>query len=481
MEKPRARQLLERLEKGEVDKIVEEKGKIGYLLTKPHNGVRRIIVYRKKDGELLKTPVEVEVPADLREEDLYLVDYVIQSVCMSTPACLPFALENRSILNMARYYLLYRTGSKKTLWNRIYHLYNLSRYLGKTPDQIVREASVDGGFSRWLNRRLEDYLLVLKSRGLSPSYMSLCIQSLKALYKANGLEFRFDKPLRNVIVYRDRSPRPEELQKLLEIANLREKVIISMLALGGFRLGTLVRLRYRHVKHDLEREITPIHIHVESEITKGKYCDYDTFIGAEAAEFLKLYLERRRRRGEKITDESPLIATEHRPPRPLAEISVYSLINRLYAKAGLIRRGEKRHEIRVHSLRKFFRTQLTARGIPSEYVEYMMGHRTSRYNDIKSLGIEYLRELYRLANLSIRPKPLTEEEVIKVMQRALKRIAERAGVSLQGEIYPAAYIEEAGESGEFERFSLELETILKYLVARMLESDKGQKNKVWQK
>jgi hypothetical protein len=43
-----------------------------------------------------------------------------------------------------------------------------------------------------------------------------------------------------------------------------------MLALGGFRIGTLVKLKYRHVKRDLEKMITPIHIHVEAEITKGK-------------------------------------------------------------------------------------------------------------------------------------------------------------------------------------------------------------------
>jgi len=475
----KAKQLLEGVRRDEIDRVVEEQGKIGYLITKPRDGKRRIIVYRRKDGGTLKKPVEVEVPADLRDEDLYLVDYIIQSVCMSTPACLSFALENKTVLNMAKYYLLYRTGSRKTLWNRIYHLYKFSKYLGKTPDQLIHEASIDSSSSEWLRQRLEDYLLALKSRGASPSYLILCIEAVKALYKTNGLEFKFDKPLKNITVYQDRTPRPEELQKLLEVANLREKVIVSMLALGGFRLSTLVRLKYRHVKHDLERGITPIHIHVESEITKGKYGDYDTFIGSEAVEFLKLYLEERRRRGEVISDESPLIATEHRPPRPLTEVSVYSLINRLYAKAGLIRIGEgKRHEVRVHSLRKYFRTWLASRGVPAEYIEYMMGHRTSRYNDIKSLGIEYLRELYRLADLSIRPKPLTEDQIIRVMHRALRTIAERAGIRLDGELYPAAYISGEGGSGEFDKLSMELETILRHVVAKLLEAEGGSKNKL---
>jgi len=87
-----------------------------------------------------------------------------------------------------------------------------------------------------------------------------------------------------------------------------------MLALGGFREGTLVRLKYRHVKADLEKNITPIHIHVESDITKGKYHDYDTFIGKEAAASLREYIETRRLGSpdgkippEDINDESPLI------------------------------------------------------------------------------------------------------------------------------------------------------------------------------
>ena len=43
------------------------------------------------------------------------------------------------------------------------------------------------------------------------------------------------------------------------------------------------KLKYRHVQEDLENNREPIHVHVEAEITKGKYHDYDTFLGAEAA------------------------------------------------------------------------------------------------------------------------------------------------------------------------------------------------------
>ena len=88
-----------------------------------------------------------------------------------------------------------------------------------------------------------------------------------------------------------------------------------MLALGGFRIGTLIKLQYRHVRRDLEKGITPIHIHVESEITKGKYHDYDTFLSQEVADYLRAYLEIRRQGTQKIPpehihDASPLIRNQ---------------------------------------------------------------------------------------------------------------------------------------------------------------------------
>jgi len=38
-----------------------------------------------------------------------------------------------------------------------------------------------------------------------------------------------------------------------------------------------------------------VHVHVEAEITKGKYGDYDTFLGHEAVDYIRAYLDMRRR------------------------------------------------------------------------------------------------------------------------------------------------------------------------------------------
>jgi site-specific recombinase XerD len=204
----------------------------------------------------------------------------------------------------------------------------------------------------------------------------------------------------------------KELQRIIDLANVREKVIISMLALAGFRIGTLVRLQYRHARRDLERMRIPIHVHVEAEITKGKYHDYDAFLGQEAAEYLRIYLETRRRGTSKIPpenihEESPLIRNrQSKRPIRLTPAAIWKLIHDLYIKAGLIKVKTlgRRHDLRPHSIRKFFRTQMAALGVDRDYIEYMMGHTINTYHDIKMNGIEFLRGIYISSGLSIKPK-----------------------------------------------------------------------------
>ncbi len=227
----------------------------------------------------------------------------------------------------------------------------------------------------------------------------------------------------------------------MDVADLQGKVIISILATSGIRVGTLAKLKYKHVKADLEAGVVPVCIHISAEETKGKYTDYFTFINEEAVEYLKLYLEERRRGSpsrkippEEITDESPLIRDSmSRDVKGVNDRSIYMHIHTLMQRAGIIKPGtQKRYELNAHSLRKWFKTQLTAKGVHPDYVEFMMGHKISTYNDVKSLGVDKLREIYRKADLRIRPKPkISKLEQLKAFALSLgldpeKIINERA-------------------------------------------------------
>lgn len=389
------------------------------------------VISRGPSGRRIDSPVIACVNAQPSRITEMIIDYVARSLSSQYPSLIKGFLENSSTLKLAEY--LYRRKSKsgKTLKLYAYFIMRFSKWVGRAPDDLISQCFREDGLRderaiAEAEKLVDLWLGELESHGLAPKTLSLARTSIKTFYDVNGVDLRIPKIGRSIVTYHDRAPTPEELQKIIEIADLRGKVIVSMLALGGFRIETLAKLRYRHVKHDLEKGITPIHIHVEAAITKGKYHDYDTFIGAEAVEYLKLYLEQRRRGTDKIppeniTDESPLIRAYSREVKPLTENQIYHIVHDLYVKAGLCSKvGGSMYDLRAHSLRKYFRTQLAALGVPSDYIEYMMGHTISTYHDIRMKGVEFLRAIYASAGLSIRPKTkLGKLEMLKEFARLL--------------------------------------------------------------
>ena len=362
--------------------------------------------------------------------------YIIDSFTGKMPSLIPFAINNRSIVKLASYLLKYTKGSQKTLYQYTFGIYRFSKWLHKTPDDIIKEATTDKNSLDQYVVKIDDFIGDLQAQNLAPGTINNHVKGARALFRASSinivLPFRVPKTVR----YPDRAPTPEELTKILNIADLREKVIVSLLSLSGIRVGTLVKLQYRHVKHDLESGITPVHLHIEAEITKGKYHDYDTFIGAEGVEYLKAYFNERRIGNERLeagkirgmlpeimTASSPLIRNEHKSAvEAITPGTVHYAIHRLYRKAGLIDEVAKvRYDLRAHSIRKYFRTQLGAIStIPTDYIEYMMGHTISTYHDIKMKGIEHLRNLYASSGLSIRPRTaMSKMDQLKTLVRSL--------------------------------------------------------------
>jgi integrase len=370
-------------------------------------------------------------PETPREQSL--INYVIDALSWKMPTLVKFTLMNQSCRMLAQYLQRHNTGSTATLYQYMYGVYRFSRWIKRSPDQLIGECkSVDGLPDHrslcLLVKALDDFVGDLQAENLAPGTISNHVKGVKALYRANDLKLELPYRLSKRTVYSDRAPRPEELQRIIDLAGLRDKVILALLALGGFREGTLCKLEYRHVADDLERGVVPLHVHVEAEITKGKYADYDTFLGAEAVEYLRLYLDKRRAGSpelrtppEAITLGSPLIRNTHSAiVKPITPSRIHSSIHNLYREAGLLRSLNcRRYELRVHSIRKYFRTQLAALGVNTDYIEYMMGHKVSTYHDVKMKGVEFLRNIYTASGLSIRPKTHASKiEALKEIIRA---------------------------------------------------------------
>ena len=340
-----------------------------------------------------------------------------------------FIFEYQSMLKLARHFLRHLSASHRSCLLYSVNVRRYASWLGYSPDLIIQDVKPQGAIPDPLKVQnhcgfLNDYLAELQDDDLKPAAVNNCIKAVKTFYRVNGIEVKLSERLSRKIAYKDRAPKPEEITTMLDKSAIREAFIIAAIATGGFREGTFCRLKYRHVKEDLEANRFPIHIHVEAEITKGKYHDYDTFINAEASQLLKMYISDRRRGSrytppEEITDQSPLIRSDHDANKVLgvSEKTIRKIVHTIAVEADVSKKlpNSWMYSVRTHSLRKWFRTQMSASKIDSEITKYFMGKTIDTYEDVQSLGIETLRNLYVSAGLAIRPK--TQANRIEQLKR----------------------------------------------------------------
>ncbi|MDR2204239.1 MAG: site-specific integrase [Nitrososphaerota archaeon] len=378
-----------------------------------------VIITHSINGWKLRQPVTIERDKILAAKEKGLVNYIIRSCISERPNLIPYIFEYKSVQKMLRHFLRHCSESNDSCILYTSKLKKYADWLGHNPDIIIQDITTtesipDSQKIQTHCRFLNEYLAYLQDSGLQPGTVNGCIKAVKTFYRTNGIKgIGLDEPLKRKVVYKDRAPKPEEIAQMLDRAAIREAFIVAALASGGFREGTFAKLKYRHVKEDLEAGRVPIHIHVEAAITKGKYHDYDTFINQEASHLLKLYIQDRKKGGrsmppETLTDESPLIRNSHNTSRVLGvtEKTIRKIVHTLAVNAQIAKKlpNSWMYSVRTHSLRKFFRSQLSTAKIDPEIVEYMMGHTINTYTDIQSLGIETLRNSYAAAGLSIRPK-----------------------------------------------------------------------------
>ncbi|HVH14467.1 MAG TPA: hypothetical protein VNA15_01955 [Candidatus Angelobacter sp.] len=119
----------------------------------------------------------------------------------------------------------------------------------------------------------------LPDKGLNTGRVHGVVKHVRTWCRVNGVDMKLQEPINRRTTYKDSVQQSEELVRLLEISGLREKTIISLLSLGRFGESTLSKLQYSHVREDFESGKTPIHVHVEADLTKGKYGSFDTLLG----------------------------------------------------------------------------------------------------------------------------------------------------------------------------------------------------------
>jgi site-specific recombinase XerD len=259
-------------------------------------------------------------------------------------------------------------GSRHTIREYCRGLKAFCDWIGKNPDQLIAERKAelkDSETEMNAENKLREFCVFLENEGkvsrttIATKYHAV----VKSFYRYNNLPLKLGTPKHTTV---EREPHTmEEIKKLLQHVDAREKYFLMQLKDSGMSREDAVTVTYGNIKAEYESGKEVIHLRV---VRQKESIQYDTFIGKNAIETLKAYLEERQRKGEKITDNTPLMATLN--GEPLTPEALSAIFSRLSVKVGF--------KTSPHRFRKFFESHLGL-SAPSFLVKHWMGH---------SLGVE---------------------------------------------------------------------------------------------
>lgn len=220
--------------------------------------------------------------------------------------------------------------------------------------------------------------------------------------------------------------------KALKGSDIRSRALILVLASSGMRIGELLSLSMS----DIDLNITPSMINIRAENSKNGQPRY-TFISSEAKDAVLDYL--------KVRDNYIIRADKHaevlgNAPRektdllfPVTDSSVNKIWETMLKNAGLYTRDEKsgRNQYRIHSLRKFFISQLSMAGART-LAEHLAGHTGYLDASYRQVSPEFAaREYLKLQSVLVVCIPESIKNGIKIADEKIGLLMEKT--ELQGE------------------------------------------------
>ena len=257
------------------------------------------------------------------------------------------------------------------------------RFLNSFPDDLIakyrRDVEADV-------RDLRSFYACEMER-YSGNYVRAQVSAIVIWLNANGVTVRMEElrkryrmklPSRKSI--QDVPPTREELRKILLKASTRWRALFSFLSATGMRPSEALVLRLQDLNpHPFDAEISDEVITVNVPAFTKNSMEYTTFCHPESARFLAEYLRELEKRGFDVEDGDFILFYNTRTGSFCKLNSAEVAWNRIIEELGLddyITFKTKRiHVKRLYTLRKFFRTNLEAAGIPYGAVEAMLGHK----------------------------------------------------------------------------------------------------------
>jgi len=279
---------------------------------------------------------------------------------------------------------------------------------------------------RLIEAKIIEFILSLRDEEKSYYAISNYLYPIKAFYRINDIVLNIYKISKfmpeRIKVNRDRSYTHEEIDKMLEIADERMRVVILLLASSGIRVGAIPSIKLHNIQ---DSKVT---------VYESTNEEYFTFVTPECKKAIDFYLDFRSRYGEKLNDNSYLIREQfdiRNPgkPRHVIHKTLQWNLRTLAIKCG-IRKPKTLHYVMVaHGFRKFFTTQLINSKVNSEIREMLLGHKIGLASCYYRPTEEEMYEEYGKAidNLTIDPANRLQRkiETLTIEKSRLDRIEEK--------------------------------------------------------
>lgn len=221
--------------------------------------------------------------------------------------------------------------------------------------------------------------------------------------------------------------------KALKGSDIRSRALILVLASSGMRIGELLSLSMS----DVDLNTNPAMINIRAENSKNGQGRF-TFLTSEAKEAVLDYL--------KVRDSYIVRADKHAEvlgvaPRkesdllfPVTDSSVNKMWETMLKNAGLYTRDEKsgRNQYRIHSLRKFFISQLSMAGART-LAEHLAGHTGYLDASYRQVSPEFAaREYLKLQSVLIVCIPESIKSGIKIADEKIGILMEKTELQSEG-------------------------------------------------
>jgi integrase/recombinase XerD len=249
------------------------------------------------------------------------------------------------------------------------------------------------------------------------------ILNRKKIYRYLGEE---ERPIEN------RGYNTEEIRKMLEVSDEKVRAILLLLASTGMRIRAVVDLTLQDIQEIPEFKLYKVTVYSDS---KERYF---TFTTPEAAKAITIYLDYRKRYGEKLTSGTPVFrdqfdrndpASVHNV-KPMKLRTIERLISRSLEKSGIrtveriiennSEKGKIRKNVRLTAgFRKFFDTQLIYAKVEPRTKELFMGHNIGLDNHYFTPGEDFVLGEYLKAvnNLTINEENRLRKEIADLARK----------------------------------------------------------------